>query len=329
MRKEKFIYNTQTLRYEKVVVPTKTRVFRIIGIVCALLVSSFILATVSRQIFPSEKEKQLMQELNTKDVYIEALAGDIQKMSTHLDYLYRKDAEVHRTIFGVTPIDKNVWNGGVGGHDKYSNIKISGDSKKLLTETLSRVDKLKRQLVLQSKSLDTIAMLAGDREKMFASIPSIKPVREDKLARKIYALSGFGRRLHPIHKVWKMHYGIDFTARQGTPIQSTGDGVVERVENKRSGYGKNVVINHGYGFKTLYAHMYSVDVKKGDKVKKGQQIGTVGSTGTSTAPHCHYEVWLNGNKVNPVHYVMDGLTAGEYQELVDAAETQNQAFDYE
>ena len=329
MRKEKFIYNTQTLRYEKVVVPTKTRIVQIIGVVCALLVSSFILATVSRQIFPSEKEKALMQDINRLNGHIEAFKSDFETVSKELEYLQRKDAEVHRTIFGVKPIDENIWTGGTGGHNKYANLDLNKDSKTLLTETLSRVERLKRQLVVQSKSLDTISTLASDREKMFASIPSIKPVREDKLARRIHALSGFGRRLHPIHKVWKMHAGIDFTAPSGTAIQSTGDGKVIRVENKRSGYGKNVLIDHGYGFKTLYAHMKRVDVTVGQKVKKGQQIGLVGSTGTSTAPHCHYEVWLNGTKVNPIHYVMDGLTAEEYQELVTAAETPNQAFDYE
>jgi murein DD-endopeptidase MepM/ murein hydrolase activator NlpD len=310
-------------------VPTKTIILRFIGFGCAFLITAFILGTVSRQIFPSGEVKTLKQNIDKLNNHIEAFNSDFQTLSTELEYLQRKDAEVHRMIFGVSPIDNNVWNGGVGGHNKYANLDVNKDSKELLVETLSRVDRLKRQLVIQSKSLDTITNLAGDREKMFASIPSIKPVREDKLARKIYALSGFGRRLHPVHKVWKMHYGIDFTAKQGTPIQSTGDGVVYRVENKRSGYGKNVVIDHGYGFKTLYAHMYKIDVKVGEKVKKGQQIGLVGTTGTSTAPHCHYEVWLNGNKVNPIHYVMDGLTTEEYQELVNAAETQNQAFDYE
>ncbi|RMG81642.1 MAG: M23 family metallopeptidase [Bacteroidetes bacterium] len=328
MRKEKFIYNTQTLRYEKVVISTKAKVLRVIGMTCALLVSSFILTIISRQIFPSEKEKALMQDVEQLNQHIEAFKSDFKLLSAELEYLQRKDAEVHRMIFGVKPIDPDFFNGGIGGSKKYANLDLNKDSKTLVSETLSRVDRLKRQLVIQSKSLDTIYHLASDREKMFASIPSIKPVREDKLSRNIYALSGFGRRLHPIHKVWKMHTGIDFSCRIGTPIQATGDGKVVRVQYKKTGYGKNVVIDHGYGFKTLYGHMSRIDVKVGQTVKKGQQIGLVGSTGTSTAPHCHYEVWLNGTKVNPIHYVMDGLTAEEYQELVNAAETQNQAFDY-
>lgn len=329
MRKEKFTYNTQTLRYEKVTVPMKTRVLWTIGIACASLFTLTILTAISRQFFPSEKEKALMAEIQTLNGHIETFKDDFSTVNAELQYLQQKDAEVHRMIFGAAPIDENVWHGGVGGHDKYANLNLNKDSKTILTETLDRIARLKRQMVIQSKSLDTINNLASNREKMFASMPSIKPVRSDKLKRKLYALSGFGRRLHPVHKVWKMHYGIDFTAPSGTPIQATGDGKVERVENKRSGYGKNVVINHGYGFKTLYAHMSRVDVKIGDRIRKGQKIGLVGSTGTSTAPHCHYEVWLNGNKVNPIHYVMDGLTAEEYKELQNAAATPNQAFDYE
>ena len=182
-------------------------------------------------------------------------------------------------------------------------------------------------MVMQSKSLDTIVNMAREKEKMLASIPSMKPVRSDKLARKVRLLSGFGRRIHPIYKVPKMHYGIDFTAPRGTPIQATGDGVVVKVENKRTGYGRNVVIDHGYGYKTLYAHMQDVHVKKGQKVIRGQQIGTVGNSGSSTAPHCHYEVMLKGEKVNPIHYVMDGLSPDQYQELVKASEMSNQSFD--
>ena len=168
--------------------------------------------------------------------------------------------------------------------------------------------------------------MAEDKEKMLASIPSIKPVRSDKLNRGVKLLSGFGYRLHPIHKIRKMHQGIDFSAPRGTAIQATGDGVVEAVKYKKSGYGIHVIIDHGYGYKTLYGHMSKVDVQTGQKIKKGQKIGSVGSTGTSTAPHCHYEVHYKGKAVNPIDYVLDGLTPKEYQELVRLAELDNQSF---
>ncbi|MFK7932555.1 MAG: peptidoglycan DD-metalloendopeptidase family protein [Saprospiraceae bacterium] len=244
-----------------------------------------------------------------------------------LDNLQDRDAHAHRMIFGMNPIDDNVWDGGVGGHDRYEDMRQYRNSGDLMASISQKMDKLNRQLVMQSQSLDTIQSLASEKEKMLASIPSIKPVRSDKLNRNIKLLSGFGRRIHPIHKVWKMHAGIDFSAPTGTAIQATGDGKVVRVEHKKSGYGTNVVVDHGYGYKTLYAHMSKVLVTKGQKVNKGQKIGLVGSTGTSTAPHCHYEIHHKGQKINPIHYCLDGLNPNEYQSMVDAAAMSNQSFD--
>lgn len=327
MRKEKFIYNTQTLRYEKVEESWGTRLLRIFGFVCAAVFTAFVFTLISHRYFPSPKEKALIKEIDQLKVELRNASGSIELMSDVLKNIQERDAYAHRMIFGVDPIDESVWEGGVGGHDKYEKFRQFRRSGEMMASIQGRIDKLKWQMNLQSLSLDTITMLAKEKETMLAAMPSIKPVRSDKLARNVRLLSGFGRRIHPVYKVPKMHYGIDFTAPTGTAIQATGDGVVVRVENKRTGYGKNVVIDHGYGYKTLYAHMSRVDVKKGQKVTRGQQIGKVGSTGTSTAPHCHYEVHFKGKKVNPIHYCMDGLSPGEYQELVAAAETSNQSFD--
>ena len=174
---------------------------------------------------------------------------------------------------------------------------------------------------------EDVGWCAAKREVKLASIPSIKPVQEDKLKRKIQHLSGFGYRIHPILKVKKFHKGMDFTAPTGTPIQATGNGVVKRVERKKRGYGTNIIIDHGFGYETLYAHMHEVFVKKGEKVIRGQKIGTVGSTGTSTAPHLHYEVRINGKAVNPIDYCLDGLTPAEYQQLLEKSKIENQSFD--
>jgi len=156
---------------------------------------------------------------------------------------------------------------------------------------------------------------------------TIKPVQEDKLKRKLRHMSGYGIRIHPVHKVNKFHKGIDFTAPKGTAIQATGNGVVKRVQKKKFGYGNNIIIDHGFGYTTLYAHMAELHVKRGDKVTKGQKIGTIGNTGTSTAPHLHYEVRINDRPVNPIDYCMDGLSPEEYKELVQRAATENQSFD--
>ncbi len=327
MKKEKFVYNTSTLRYEKVVEPLKVRILKIFGFVSAVLLAAFILISVAFTFFPSPKEQALLREIDQMKFQFDAVDKELQTMSKVLHNIQDRDASVHRMMFGMEPIDQDVWHGGTGGHEKYSNLSNYKNSGELLIQTRQKLEKLKRQLAIQSESLDEIVDLAQEKETMLASVPAIKPVRSDRLKRNIRSLSGFGMRFHPIFKRRKMHYGIDFTCPKGTPIQATGNGKVVRIENRRSGYGKNVLIDHGFGYKTLYAHMSSVDVKKGQKVTRGQQIGTVGSTGTSTAPHLHYEVHYKGKKVNPIHYCMDGLSIEEYQELANMAAITNQSFD--
>lgn len=327
MRKEKFIYNTHTLQYEKVRESFSTRLLRAFGFVCAALFTAFIFTLLAHRYTASPKEKAQLEEINRLKTEIKSFTENFAHLEEELDVLRGRDAYAHRMIFGMDPIDNGVWNGGIGGHEKYDEFRKYKNSGEALKTAHQRLDLLKRQMVMQSKSLDTIIGMAKEKEVLLASIPSIKPVRSDQLARKVNLLSGFGTRIHPVYKVPKMHYGIDFTAPRGTAIQATGAGKVIKVEEKRTGYGKNVVIDHGFGYQTLYGHMSRIDVKEGQEVTRGQQIGLVGNTGTSTAPHCHYEVHLKGKKVNPIHYCMDGLSPEEYQDLVKAAETANQSFD--
>ncbi|HHB52436.1 MAG TPA: M23 family metallopeptidase, partial [Saprospiraceae bacterium] len=201
------------------------------------------------------------------------------------------------------------------------------NTTELVKEDLNKLAELNRKVELQNESLDTLEKLAIAKANRLASIPSIKPVREDKLKRKISYLSGFGWRNHPIYHIKKFHKGIDFTSPKGTPIQATGNGVVKAVIIKKRGYGKHVIIDHGYGYETLYGHMSKILVKKGDKVVRGQTIGLVGSTGSSTAPHCHYEVHYKGKAINPIDFVFDGMTPEEYQEFVEKAKAENQSLD--
>jgi len=327
MRKEKFVYNTQTLRYEKVVEPLKVTLLRITGFLCAVIVAAIIVISIAFTYFPSPKEKALMREIEQMEYQYMTMSNEVETMTKVLDNVQKRDASVHRLMFGMDPIDHSVWNGGIGGHNKYDKLTKYKHSGALLIATQEKLDKLKQQLTIQSKSLDEIVNLAKDRETMLASIPMIKPIRSDKLRRNIRSLSGFGMRLHPIFKRRKMHTGIDFTSPKGTAIQATGAGKVYKVLRKKTGYGTHVIIDHGYGYKTLYGHMDKVEVKVGQKVKRGQTIGTVGSTGTSTAPHLHYEVLVKGKKVNPIHYCMDGLSPEEYQQLANEASVANQSFD--
>jgi murein DD-endopeptidase MepM/ murein hydrolase activator NlpD len=230
-------------------------------------------------------------------------------------------------ILGVKPIDDGLWNGGIGGHDKYKSLENFKETGKLIKENLEKVEELKIKIDIQKKSLDSLYRIAEVKEKKLASIPSIKPVRETSLKKDVKFLSGFGMRIHPIHKLRRFHKGIDFTAPKGTDIQATGNGKVVSINKVGSGYGKHVMIDHGYGYKTLYAHMHTIEIKEGAIVKKGQTIGKVGNTGSSTGDHLHYEVWLNGVAINPIDFCLDGLSAREYQELVKRAATDNQSLD--
>ncbi|MEN0003033.1 MAG: M23 family metallopeptidase [Bacteroidota bacterium] len=328
MRREKFVYNTQTLRYEKVVVSNKSRLLRAFGFFCAAILTAFIFTLVTHRYTTSPKEKAYLREIDKLKIELQEKDHELDRMSDALTNLYDRDAYAHRLIFGMDPIDDGVWNGGIGGHDQGKEYKQFSNSGELMASIDQKVGKLKRQMVLQSKSLDTIINMAKEKEEMFAAIPSIKPVRKDKLVRNIRLLSGFGMRIHPILKVPKMHKGIDFTAPTGTPIHSTGAGKVIRSEYSRT-FGNVVEIDHGYGYRTIYAHMHTTGVKKGEEVARGQKIGTVGSTGRSTAPHCHYEVIYKGRHVNPINFCMDGLSPEEYKILTEAAQQPNQALDYE
>ena len=327
MNREKYIFNPTTLQYEKQESTLKATVYATTKYLSAVLFTALVIFSLGYKFLPTPKEKALEREIDQMEFHYQNLSSQLDQLTGDIDQLQQKDADVHRAVFGMDPIDDGVWNGGIGGREKLVHLGNNLEANELLNVALSKLDKLKRKINLQTASMDSIGALAELHADKLASIPSIKPVQEDKLKRKVQHMSGFGMRLHPVHKVKKMHEGIDFTAPRGTNIQSTGNGKVVKVQKIRTGYGNNVVIDHGFGYTTLYGHMDQVFVSKGDVVTKGQPIGTVGSSGTSTAPHCHYEVRVNGRPINPINYVMDGLTPEEYQELVIKAAAENQSLD--
>jgi hypothetical protein len=327
MRKEKYVFNQKTLQYEKHKLTTKQIVYRVVSQICGVLMTGVLVYFLIAKFFPSPKEKSLNQELSILKYQFKNISSQYNVLAEGINELHTKDNEVHRMIFGAKPIDEGVWEGGVGGVNKYAYLENYENTGKLIALTLEKIDMIKQKMDIQTGSLEELYGLAFKREKRIASVPSMKPVRSDQLKRDVETLSGYGIRLHPIHKVKKIHKGIDFTAPEGTPIQSTGDGKIVKVERGSRGYGNVVEIDHGFGYLTLYAHMKTISAKPGDFVKKGQQIGTVGSTGTSTAPHCHYEVHINGVAVNPIDYVLDGLTPAEYKLVVKKASAENQSWD--
>jgi septal ring factor EnvC (AmiA/AmiB activator) len=326
MRKEKFYFNTHNLQYEKIVTPLKVKILQAIGISCGIFVAALVLVSVTYHFFPTPKEEALIREIDQMKRHYADMELEVNRMSKVLTNLKERDASVHRMVFGMDPINEDLWEVGIGGHEKYANLTKFKNSSGTLVNTQEKIDKLSRQMVVQSKSLDEIEVMANGKSDMFASMPLIAPVRKDYLARNIHLLSGFGRRLHPIYKVPKMHEGIDFTAKRGTPIQASGNGKIIKVKKSPS-YGNYVVISHGYGYETLYAHMQDVQVKVGQEVTRGEQIGTVGNTGRSTAPHLHYEIHLNGRPINPISYCVDGLSIKEYEALVKSASKMNQSLD--
>ena len=224
---------------------------------------------------------------------------------------------------GITHLSLILRDAGIGGVDRYSEIRSKEiDHKDLILSLSGDVDKLRRKMYIQSKSYDDILELADNKAKMFAAIPAIQPVSNKELIR---LASGFGYRIHPVYKVKKLHTGIDFSAPIGTPIYATADGKVSLVKVRFSGYGKLVEIDHGFGFKTRYAHMHEFAVKEGQKVKRGQVIGYVGNTGLSTAPHLHYEVIKGNSKINPVHYFFNDLNPDEYEKVIELSSIENQS----
>jgi Peptidase family M23 len=325
MSKEKFIYNEHTLQYEKIEANWKEQALKVFGILSALIVTVIFCYPLLNRLFPTAEVQAKNNEIDQWKLRFETLMKQNDLNEKAITSLNERDANLYRMMFNMERIDPSVLAGGTGGHDKYAHLGTFGGAKTIV-QTQDKVEHLSQLIALQSKSFDTIMRMVREKEKMLVSIPSIKPVREDKLAADISYLSGFGMRIHPIHKVRRMHKGIDFTAPQGTAIQATGSGEVVQA-GKDGGYGNCVIIDHGYGYRTLYGHMSRIDVKVGQKMKKGQQIGLIGSTGASTGPHCHYEVHFNGNVVNPIQFVMDGLTPTEYQALVSAATKEGNSMD--
>ena len=323
MSKVKYRYNPTTLSYEKHELGFKGRILKLFTYMGFGVVFAMLFIFVFYTFFPSPKEKQLKRENEQLKLQYSVLDKRVDQMAKVLHNIEERDNNIYRTIFEAEPIPDNIRQAGYGGADRYAKLEGYQYSD-LVVKTTKNIDKLKKEIYIQSNSFDDVFEMAMKKEKMLASIPAIMPVANEDLTR---VASGFGMRIHPILKIRKMHTGMDFTAPTGTDIYSTGDGVVEKVANNRGGYGKHVIVRHGYGYKTLYGHMSKYNVRVGQKVKRGDILGYVGNTGRSTGPHLHYEVIYNGKKINPVHFYTNDLTAEQYDEMINISSTANQSFD--
>ncbi len=323
MAKIKYFYNPHSLDFEKVTTSVRTLVFRVFGFLSASIVAGAIFLIGAYNFIDSPKEKILKREIENYKMQTAMLNQKTDIIVGVLRELQDRDASIYRSVFEADPISANVRQGGFGGVEKYRELE-GYDNSEMIISLNKKVDQLNKQLYVQSKSYDELSKLASRKTDFLAAIPAIQPISNKDLR---HMASGFGYRIHPIYKTHKMHEGIDFTAPTGTPIYATGNGKVIDPDKGMSGYGNFVVIDHGFGYRTLYGHMSRVKVRAGQKIKRGELIGYVGNTGLSSGPHLHYEVIKGERKINPINYFFNDLTEQEYSAMRELAERPAQSFD--
>ncbi len=323
MAKIKYYYDTKTLSYKPIKLNSGEKIKGYFIFFLSSILLSFFILLIFYQFFDSPKEKKLKLEIQNLTSQYEVIDKNMKQVEIVLDEIQDRDDNIYRVIFEADPIPTSIRKQGFGGVNRYEKL-LGLSNSELMINTSKKIDQLTKQLYLQSKSFDEVIDLAKNKSNMLASIPAIQPVANKDLKRMA---SGYGYRIHPIYKTRKMHYGMDFSAKTGTEIYSTGDGVVSKVKRSKRGYGNYVKINHGFGYETLYAHMSKYIVKKGQKVKRGEVIGFVGNSGISTAPHLHYEVRKDNKKINPVNFYYNDLSPEEYEKMLEISLQSNQSLD--
>jgi hypothetical protein len=323
MPKSKYRFNPESLSFVREHISIRKRIGRIATYLSASIVVAVIYYIIFSLFFDTPSERGLKREKEELLVHFELLNRRFEQVSAVMEDLQKRDDNIYRVIFEAEPIPSTVREAGIGGVDRYSELEglSNGD---IVIETAKKLDLIAKKAYIQSKSLDELENLAKRKEDMLRSIPAIQPISNNDLKR---IASSFGMRIHPFYKVPKMHTGMDFTAPTGTDIYATGDGVVQKVDYSQRGYGNHVVIDHGFGYATLYAHMHSISVRPGQKVKRGSVIGQVGNTGMSVAPHLHYEVHKAGKQINPINYFFNDLTPEEYEKVIELSSLPTQSFD--
>ncbi len=323
MPRTKYKFNPDSLSFDKIRLGAKDLFLRAL----AYLIGSLLIAVVYGFIFAlfidSPKEKALKREIAQLTLQYEMIDREMGNLEKVIEHLEETDDNLYRTIFEAEPIPATLREGGVGGINRYDQME-GFENSRIVIETTSRLDKLRKKVYIQSKSFDDLINLAAEKEDMLRSIPAIMPISTRDLTR---VASGFGLRIHPLYKITKFHAGMDFTAPSGTEIYATGDGTVASVSSSKRGMGNHIIIDHGFGYTSIYAHLDSFNVRAGQKVNRGDVIGFVGNTGMSIAPHLHYEIKLNGTNVDPVNYYFNDLSPHEYELMVEIASKTGQSFD--
>jgi len=323
MKKIKYFYNTHSLRFEKIEVPLRVKLLRVFGFIAASIVTAALIFFIAGRLIDSPETKLLrLQNEDLKDNYA-MLQERTKQLEMQMQELEDRDNGVYRSIFESDPIPDSARVKDMEVKKEVKLVQSMGETDLVKNMTL-QLNNLSLRLAYQQKSYNEIDGMVKNKEKLLAAIPAIQPVSNKNLKR---IASGFGSRIDPIYKIGKFHAGLDFTAPLGTPIYATADGVVKTANFNAGGYGNHVVINHGYGYETLYGHMVRIKARQGQIVKRGEVIGYVGSTGKSTGPHCHYEVHKGGTPVNPIYYFYNDLTPEQFDRMLKLAAASNQSLD--
>jgi murein DD-endopeptidase MepM/ murein hydrolase activator NlpD len=325
MPKYKFYYDQETLSYKRIEVNNSVR-FRnafVFITVSALFGLIMLLVLLSSPVIETPKEITQAREIENYQLQYEQLNRKMKQIESVLDNLQDRDNQIYRVIFEANPITDDVRKAGFGGVNRYADLE-GFDNSELIINTTKKMEILSKQIVVQSKSLDEIQRMALDKEVLLSAIPSIQPINNENLRRMA---SGYGWRTDPFTKSRRMHKGMDFSAPTGTPIYAPSDGKIIRVDSRSAGYGKHIRIDHGFGYVTLYAHLSEYNVRRGQRVKRGDVIGFVGNTGRSVAPHLHYEIRKDGKHLNPINFYYGDLNTEEFNALLEAANRENQSLD--
>lgn len=323
MPKSKYKFNHDTLSFIKVRASFKQKLVRGLTYFMSTIVITIVYYSIYTSFFDTPKERGLKREREELVLQFELLNGKYEQVEAVLKDIQQRDENIYRTIFEAEPIPLSIRSAGIGGADRYTELENLSNSE-LVIEATKKLDKIIKEIYIQTKSFDEIIELAKNKEEMVKSIPAIQPISNNDLTR---VASPFGVRIHPYYKVLKMHTGMDFTAPSGTEIYATGDGVIVDIDRSKRGYGNTIIIDHGFGYKTLYAHLSEILVGIGRKVKRGEVIGLVGNTGMSLAPHLHYEVRKNDEAINPVNFYFNDLTPEQYERIIILAANSGQSLD--
>jgi murein DD-endopeptidase MepM/ murein hydrolase activator NlpD len=322
-KKVKYVFNYKTLSFEHARLTVRHYVLKVLSYLSTSVVFSAVILLLAFYFFDSPKERMLKREVQLYELQFKLMNERLDKIQAVLNDMADRDDNIYRVIFESEPIPSDVRKAGIGGADRYNELEGYRNTD-LLIRTASRLDKITAQMYVQTKSFDEVYEMAKNKARLLASIPAIQPVSNNDLRR---LSSYFGYRTDPYYKIMKFHEGVDFSAPIGTDIYATGDGVVITAERSKTGYGNQIVIDHGFGYKTMYAHLQSFKVRLGERVTRGQIIGTVGSTGKSTSPHLHYEVWKSNKPINPINYFFNDITPEQYEEMLILSQRPSQTMD--